>query len=135
MRKPKTLVLDSWAIMAYLEDEGPAEKIANMISDAHDDGVPMLMSVVNAGEVWYIIARRTNSSEADRAIHMMQDIGIKFIDADWPLTKIAAVYKVKGNISYADCHAAAVAKHHQATLLTGDQEFKHLENDIPITWL
>ena len=135
MRTPKTLVLDSWAIMAYLEDEGPAERIANMISDAHDDGVRMLMSVVNVGEVWYIIARRSSSSEADRAIHMMQDIGIKFIDADWPLTKIAAGYKVKGNISYADCHAAAVARHHQATLLTGDKEFKQLSDEISIIWL
>lgn len=135
MRKPKALVLDSWAIMAYLEDEGPAEKIANMISDAHDDGVPMLMSVVNAGEVWYIIARRSSNFEADRAIHMMQDIGINFIDADWTLTKIAAGYKVKDNISYADCHAAAVAKYHKATLLTGDQEFKRVEDEITITWL
>lgn len=52
MRKSETLVLDSWAIMAYLEGEPSAERVANLISDAHDDSVPMLMSVVNAGEVW-----------------------------------------------------------------------------------
>lgn len=135
MRKPKTLVLDSWAIMAYLEDESPAERIADLISDAHDEDVPMLMSVLNAGEVWYIIARRTNPGEADRAIRMIQEIGIKFVDADWVLTKIAAGYKVLGNISYADCHAAAVAKHHKAALLTGDREFEQLNDEIAIVWL
>ncbi|MDQ3491282.1 MAG: type II toxin-antitoxin system VapC family toxin [Acidobacteriota bacterium] len=121
--------------MAYLEDEPSAERIADIISDAHDNGVPLMMSVVNAGEVWYIVARRTTAAEADRTIALLQQIGIKFIDADWPLTKIAAGYKVKGNISYADCYAAALAKQIKATLITGDHEFKQLEKEITINWL
>ncbi|MEJ7847801.1 MAG: type II toxin-antitoxin system VapC family toxin [Pyrinomonadaceae bacterium] len=135
MPKPKTIVLDSWAIMAYLEDEPAAERIADIISDAHDNGVLLMMSVVNAGEVWYIVARRTTAAEADRTIALLQQIGIKFVDADWPLTKIAAGYKVKGNISYADCYAAALAKHNNATLITGDRKFKQLEKEITIDWL
>ena len=135
MRKPKTIVLDSWAIMAYLEDEPAAERVADIISDAHDDGVPLMMSVVNAGEVWYIVARRTTAAEADRTIALLGQIGIKFIEADWPLTRLAAGFKVKGNISYADCFAAALAKQNKATLVTGDPEFKQLEKEIEIAWL
>ncbi len=135
MNHRKTIVLDSWAIMAYLEDESPAEKIANLIADARDQGDRWLMSVVNIGEVWYAIARRHSARDAEDAIGELRSIGIEFIDADWPLTKIAASYKVRGGISYADCHAAAVAKHHKAALLTGDQEFKQLENEISIVWL
>jgi len=135
MRKPKTIVLDSWAIMAYLEDEPAAERVANLISDAHDDSVPLLMSVVNAGEIWYIIARRTNAAEANRAIRLLQEIGISFVEADWPLTKIAAAFKVNGNISFADCFAAAVVKHHGAALVTGDREFEQLKDEISIVWL
>lgn len=66
---------------------------------------------------------------------MIQDIGIKFVDPDWSLTKIAAGYKVKGNISYADCFAAALAKQKNAALLTGDPEFKPLEKEVDIVWL
>ena len=135
MRKPKTIVLDSWAIMAYLEGESAAERVADLISDAHDEAAQVLMSVVNAGEIWYIIARRANPADADKAIRMIREIGIKFIDPDWPLTKIAASYKVKGNISYADCFAAALAKQNKASLVTGDQEFKQLEDEIAIVWL
>lgn len=135
MRKPKTIVLDSWAIMAYLEGEPAAERVAEIIADAHEDGVPLMMSVVNAGEVWYIVARRTNTAEADRTIQLMQEIGIKFVEADWPLTKIAAEFKVKGNISYADCFAAALAKQQKAALITGDREFKQLDKEISINWL
>lgn len=44
-------------------------------------------------------------------------------------------FKVKGNISFADCFAAAVAENKKATLVTGDPEFKQLENELSIAWL
>jgi predicted nucleic acid-binding protein len=135
MPKAKSIVLDSWAIMAYLEDEQAGEKVADLIADAHDNGVPLLMSVVNAGEIWYIVARRTTPAEADRTVKLLTDIGIKFIDADWPLTKIAAGFKVNGKISYADSYAAALATQEEAILFTGDTEFAQLESKIVIEWL
>ena len=135
MNHSKILVLDSWAIMAYLEDEPAAEKIADLIADARDRGVPLLMSVVNIGEVWYSTARRHSERDADHVIHELRSIGVEFIEVDWPTTQIAASYKALGGISYADCFAAALAKHHKATLLTGDNEFKQIEKDIEIIWL
>ena len=136
MRKPKAIVLDSWAIMAFLEDEEPAgARVADIIADAHDDGTPLLMTVVNAGEIWYVFARRTSVAEADNSIKVLKEIGIKFVDVDWPLTKLAAGFKVKGNISYADCYAAALAKQHRAHLVTGDKEFQQVESDVAVIWL
>ena len=135
MRNPKTIVLDSWAVMAYLGDEPAAEKIGTMIADAQDDGTPLLMSVVNAGEVWYTLVRRRSVKEADETLHWLHEVGVRLVDADWAITKIAAGFKVKGNISFADCYAAAVAKHNKATLITGDPEFKQLEDEISISWL
>lgn len=135
MPKPRAFVFDSWAIMAYLEDEPSAEKIADLIADAHEDGTPLKMSVVNAGEVWYIIARRTSPAEADKAVRLIEEIGIAFVDADLPITKLASSFKVKGNISYADCYAAALAKSEKAALLTGDREFRQLEKDVRMIWL
>jgi predicted nucleic acid-binding protein len=135
MKKPKPIVLDSWAIMAYLQDEPSGEKIADMIADAKDDGQTLLMSVINIGEVWYSVARRRSTADADRALRWISEIGIEFVDADIELTRIAAMFKAKGGISYADCFAAALAKHHKATLVTGDREFEQLKNDISISWL
>jgi predicted nucleic acid-binding protein len=136
MRKPKAIVLDSWAVMAFLEDEESAgERVADIISDAHDAGTPLLMTVVNAGEIWYVFARRTSVAEADKSIKVLEEIGIKFVDVDWPLTKLAAGFKVKGNISYADCYAAALTKQHRAHLVTGDKEFQQVETDVAVIWL
>lgn len=135
MRKPNAIVLDSWAILAYLQDEPAAKKIGKMLADTQEDGTPLLMSVVNAGEVWYTIAKRRSPKDADETLRWLGEIGIRPVGADWPITKIAAGFKVKGNISYADCFAAALAKQNQATLLTGDHEFKQLEDEISIVWL
>lgn len=135
MNQPKTFVLDSWAIMAFFEDEPSAERIADLIADAHDKGHRLLMSVVNAGEVWYTTSRKYSNLDADKAIRRLRSILVEFIEVDWHLARIAAAYKSKGGISYADCFAAALAKHNKATLVTGDKEFEQLNDDISILWL
>ena len=135
MPKPNAIVLDSWAVMAYLKGESASAAVADAIADAQEAGVPMLMSVVNAGEVWYIVARLRSSADADQAITWLKELGVKLIDADWPLTRTAAGYKTKGKISYADCYAAALARQKNAYLLTGDTEFAPLEQEIAIRWL
>lgn len=134
-RKPRAIVLDSWAVLAYLEDEAPAETVGNVISDAHDDEVPVFMSVLNVGEVWYIIAREASSPDADRSVTQLRQLGVVFVEADWPLTGEAAKYKAKHRMSYADCFAAALTRQKNAVLLTGDPEFKAVERQIDIHWL
>src|SRR5438128_9119766 len=125
-RKPKAHVLDSWAIMSYFQGEPAAEKVADIIADAHEDDVPLLMSVVNAGEVWYIMARRTSESDADRVVREIKQLGIEFVDADWSLAHEGGIFKSKHKMSFADCFAAALAKQRKAHLVTGDREFKQV---------
>ncbi len=134
-RKPKAIVLDSWAVIAYLEGEAAAERVADHIADAHENDTPLFMSVVNAGEVWYIIAREASVSDADRSITELRHLGIEFVDADWTLAHEAGGFKSKDKMSFADCFAAALAKQKKALLLTGDREFQQVEKDIAIDWL
>ena len=134
-RKAKAIVLDSWALMAYLEDEPAAEKVANIIADAHEDEIPLLMSVVNAGEIWYIIAREASEADANKSIAELRQLGIEFIDADWSLAQGAAYFKAKKKMSYADCFAAALARQRKAHVITGDPEFNQVEQEITIHWL
>ncbi len=135
LHKAKAIVLDSWAIMSYLENEKSAEKVAQIISDACENAIPLKMSIVNLGEIWYIIAREVSVIEAEKTIQELKELGIEFLDADWPLTKSAAIYKAKHRMSYADCFAAALAKNEKAILITGDKEFKQVEDEIKIHWL
>jgi len=134
-RRPKTIVLDSWAVLAYLEDENPGKQVAEILANAHEHGTSLLMTTINAGEVWYILAREVSETEAERAITDLKRLGIQFVDADWNLTRLAAGFKAKHRMSFADCFAAALAKEHKADLVTGDKEFQQVQTDIRISWL
>ena len=134
-RKPKALVFDSWAVLAYLGDEASSQEVADLIAGAHENRTPMYMSNVNAGEVWYILAREISETEADKAVADLARLGIELVDANWPLTRIAGGFKARHRMSYADCFAAALAKDHKADLITGDKEFKQVEQDVSIHWL
>ena len=134
-RKPKAYVLDTWAVIAYLEDEPSAPQIADLIASAHEEEIPVYMTVVNVGEVWYTIAREISEAEADSSVKQLHDLRIQFQNADWELTQEAARFKSKQKMSYADCYAAALAKHQKAELITGDHEFKQVEDQISICWV
>lgn len=134
-RRPKGFVLDSWAVLAYLGDEAASQEAAELIANAHEQRTPMYMSSVNAGEVWYIVAREVSEADADKAIADLVRLGIELIDTDWPLTRSAAAFKANHRMSYADCFAAALAKERRCALVTGDPEFKQIESEVSIRWL
>jgi len=134
-RKPKALVLDSWSVLAYLEDEPSGQQVADLIADAHESGTPLMMTVVNAGEIWYITARETSEDEADLALGELAHLGIELVDVGWSLAREAARFKAKGKMSFADCFAAALAKENRADLVTGDPEFRQVESQVKLLWL
>lgn len=134
-RNPKALVLDSWSVIAYLEDEPSGQQVADLIAAAHEEGIPIYMTVVNAGEIWYIIAREISEEEANSSIKELRELRIQFVDADWELTQEAARFKSQHKMSYADCYAAALAKTRKADLVTGDAEFKVVEDQVKIQWV
>lgn len=134
--KHKAYVLDSWSIMAFLEDEPAGEAVADIIANAHEYSIPLLITTVNAGEVWYILAREVSEISADQSIKDMHELGIVFVEADWKLANQAARFKAVKKMSFADCFAAALAFQHKGTaLVTGDKEFKEVEEAIKIHWL
>ena len=134
-RKPRALVFDSWAVLAYLGGEATGQEVADLITSAHENRFPMYMSVINAGEVWYILAREISEAQADSAMTDLTGLGIEIIDADWSLTRMAGTFKARHRMSYADCFAAALAKDRKCDLVTGDKEFKQVEGEVSIRWL
>ena len=134
-KKPKAYVLDTWAVIAYFEDEPSAQQIADLISTAHEEAIPVYMTIVNVGEVWYTIARELSEDDANGSIKELHDLRIQFVDADWELTLEAAHFKSQNKMSYADCFAAALAKSKRAVLVTGDREFKAVEKVVSIQWV
>jgi predicted nucleic acid-binding protein len=134
-KKAKAYVLDTWAVIAYLEDEPSGAQVEELIATAHEEEIPIYMSVINVGEVWHTLAREVSEEEANASVKMLSDLRIQFENADWILTQEAARFKSKNKMSYADAFAAALAKIKKADLVTGDNEFKSVESDVKISWV
>ena len=128
-------VLDSYALIAFFEDEPGAEQVHDLLAQAEKSGEKLLMSVINLGEVWYSIARGYSEETAEEKLREIGEMAIEIVDVDWNLTRGAASFKVKGRLAYADCFAAALARERKADLITGDREFRQLENEVKVLWI
>ena len=128
-------VLDSWALLCYLEQEPGYERIINLFEDAVDSSKPLLMCIVNWGEVYYQVMRRFGDQKAQEIEQLIQTFPITLIEADKELTREAARVKAAKRMAYADCFAVALARLRKAELYTGDPELKVVEKEIKIVWL
>ncbi len=128
-------VLDSWAVLCYLEQEPGYEKIIDLFEKAVESSRPLLMCIVNWGEVYYQVMRRFGDQKAQEIEQLIQTLPIALIEANKELTREAARIKAKKRMAYADCFAVALARLKKAELYTGDNEFKAVEKEIKIVWL
>lgn len=135
MMKVANRVLDAYSLIAYLEGETGADKMVDVIKSARDSGRDLMLSVINWGEVYYITLREEGREKAKEVAHLISSLPIRLIDVDLDLVRQAAVYKATKKMSYADCIAASLAKLRKAELITGDADFRQLENEIKLLWI
>ena len=128
-------VLDSWALLCYLEQEPGYEKIIELFEKAVESSKPLLMCIVNWGEVYYQVARRFGEQKAQEIEQLIQTLPITLVEANKELTYEAARIKAIKRIAYADCFAVALARLRKAELYTGDPEFRAVEKDVKVVWL
>jgi ribonuclease VapC len=122
-----TVVLDSWAVLRYLEGTEPA---AMLVAELLDGERP-LMSWINLGELHYVLRRRVGEDEATETVRdLRQVIDVRLPDEHLVLE--AARLKADHPMAYADAFGAALAMAHQATLWTGDPEL--LVDGSPWRW-
>jgi predicted nucleic acid-binding protein len=128
-------VLDSYSLISYIEGEAGKDTMIDIFRAARDSGKTCLLSAVNWGEVYYITLREAGQQRAEEVAHLISTLPIHIVPADLDLAKQAAILKASKRMSYADCFAAALAKHRRIELVTGDKEFKQVEGEVKILWL
>jgi len=149
----KNIILDSWAILAWLEGESQGEKvkdlihwvdderslelerrIKNLIGGSKIERIRLFVHIINLGEVFCILGRRKGEEEANETIGEIKATPIEVIPASTSLVFKAASLKVRYSIAYADAFAIATAIARKGFLLTGNPELKGLK-DVPIVWI
>jgi predicted nucleic acid-binding protein len=128
------IVLDSYAIMAVIEDEPGAQAVADIISD---DQFGIYMSAINLGEAYCILLREQGKQTAEEVVSsILLDDSFKVQEASWQRIKSAATIKSKGGLSYADAFVLGLALEMQAAIVTGDPEIRTAaQPDLQIIWI
>lgn len=123
--------MDANAILRYL-DPGSAsggDKVRRLFEEAADNQARLWMSVINMGEVLYILMKRAGEEIAFKHVRAIQQV-ISLVDADWEQTVQAAILKHHYKLGYADSYAAALAIERKATLVSADTAFRKLGRRI-----
>jgi ribonuclease VapC len=131
----KKYVLDSFALIAFFEDEPGADKVAGILRDINGKKSHGFMSVINWGEIYYNTMGEGGLDEAEKIIKQLSKYSIQLVDANRDLTYRAAKLKAIYHIAYADCFAAALSIKLKATVVTGDPEFERLSHEVNIFWV
>lgn len=93
------------------------------------------MTWVNVGEVVYIVERRWGTGQVYQVLGTLEATKIDIIPVERSLALAAAHIKAAHPLAYANAFAAALAMAEEATLVTGDPEFKPLEKSLTIQWI
>jgi predicted nucleic acid-binding protein len=131
-----TYVLDSSAILRYLDDEAGAARVAEIIK-AHLAGKCLaLIAALHWGEIAGITCKAHGRQAMDLVLSRLSAFGIQVVPADGEQAVSAALIKLNRLVPYVDAFGialAAVAR--DRVFLTADFDFKPASGDAKIEFL
>ncbi len=115
-------VLDASALYRYLTSGDGADTLKDVFKNALATDTPVMMSVVNWGEVFYTLVKHIGLNKTEKLLSELLDkIPLQLIRVDRADAVSAARLKARYNLPYADAFAAALTGS-QHVLVTADVE-------------
>jgi len=131
----RKILLDSYALLAYLKKEDNYRKVLELLNSAPDDG-SIIVNEINVGESYYIIARERGIKQADYFIEtILPNLPIDIKSNSFDQIIDASRIKVDYPVSYADCFVVATAVREKAMIVTGDPDFKRFGDIVDVEWI
>lgn len=128
-------LLDSYAILAFLNDEEGAERVAGLLEDAVETGALLLVNEINVGEVYYIVAKHRSEDAAEQVLLHLDRLPLELVSNTFDEVLEAARLKARFPLSFADAFALATAIRFDTRLVTGDPEFEAAEDLVNVDWI
>lgn len=125
-------ILDSFAILAYLGGEPGKVRVQEILSQAESSDYKAVLTLVNLGEVAYIIEREEGLAQAQLALGLIEQLPVEILPADRELVFAVAHIKANYPLAYADAYSAAAGLLLNGMVLTGDPEFARLGDLVQV---
>ncbi len=128
-------LLDSFAMLAFLNRERGFEKVRSLLRTARASSEPLLMNEITIGEAYYVTAKDRSMDHAEEFLRRLETLPIQPVSNSFANVLEAARVKARFRISYADAFVVATAIRMNATIVTGDPEFQAVRHLVKIDWL
>jgi predicted nucleic acid-binding protein len=126
-------VLDANALFGFFEARlGAAQKVRQLVDEALRRDMPLLMSAVTWGEVFYIEWRWHGEAKAREAEAKLQELPVAVISVGQERASRAGALKQRHGLGYADAFAAELAIERGALLVTADPEFSKVGKALSV---
>jgi predicted nucleic acid-binding protein len=129
-----TKVVDSWAMVAWVQQEPAAPLVRQFLLDADSGGVELCMSWINVAETFYILAKRKSLDVAEEFLSRLPSLPIRVMLADEKGIMAAARIKAAHPVAFGDAFAIALAQTEKASVITGDNEIRRCAV-VPVDWI
>jgi predicted nucleic acid-binding protein len=126
------VVLDASALVVFFEEQPGAERVADLLRDASQGTTRLMMNAVNWGEVYYSIWRTKGREAANRALAEIAKCRIEIVEVGQSLARLAAEFRIRHRLPYADCFAAALAYSRKASLAATDSDFARVKGTVSL---
>ena len=128
-------IFDSYALLKFFQKEKGYEKVIQILEEIHKRDVTKFVNAINLGEIIYITKREFGDQKKLEVLASIERLHFRILPVPNELIFQAAEYKAQYSISYADCFTLASAIEHDATIVTGDPEFRRVEHLAEILWV
>lgn len=128
-------LLDATSLLIFLQKEGAYEKVKSLFREAQDVEQPVLIHQMSVGEVFSITARSFSKEKAEAFLPLLEVLPIRIVESGMEDVLLAARLQADHNMGFVNALIAATAKKENAVLMTGNEEFRALEDVIAIDWL
>ena len=123
-------VLDTSALLTYIENEEGSDEVAKLLHDAIVEDIALYVSTVSYIEVFYHSLQEQGREIAEDRLKLLDDLMVLQEPVDSASIKFAGEFKASKRLSFADCCIAALAKIREAKLVHKDPEYEQLENQV-----
>jgi ribonuclease VapC len=128
-------VFDSHALLKLFQKEPGYEKVVRVLEEARKRGRTKYINAINLGEIIYATKREFGDQKKLEILANIERLNFTVLPAPNALIFKAAEYKAQYSISFADCFVLASALDNKAAIVTGDPDFKKIEDLVDIIWV
>ncbi len=126
----KSYVLDTSALLTYIELEDGHDLVDKLLMQSIDDEVELFISVISLIEVYYISKQEQDKSVAKERLELLNDLPIHQEEVTLDMANIIGNLKAEHRMSFADCCIAGLAQKKGAILVHKDPEFECVKNEV-----